>query len=299
MPNKTERKRERKDVPGLHSMRVSLQKILIAQSNGDALPRRVRVEVRDLVLDPDYQRRTSMYRAKNIARNWVQALCDDIVVAHRDGAFFVVDGGHRVFAMRIKKIKTCWAKVLVHSTQTKEAVFFAARGTSTQKLKPADIYHCAVTAKEPIACGIQAILDDFKLIIPRAGGSSSYAPNHIFCVNLIEKIWIYDSGNLLRHIIEILTRAWDDAARLRKHLFAGLFTLFTDARWMENGFSLVDSERLIATLSKRGPLSIISTANSIKITGGIPLGLAAALAILTQYNKQLRSKRLVNPLTDG
>lgn len=55
----------------------------------------------DLLRLEDYQRREKGHHVNKIARNWDEAKCLPLSVAYRDGAFFVVDGQHRLAAARL------------------------------------------------------------------------------------------------------------------------------------------------------------------------------------------------------
>jgi hypothetical protein len=57
-----------------------------------------------LLIDESYQRSATQAKVRNIANKWSWIACGSLIVGSRDGQYYLIDGGHRVMAARLREV---------------------------------------------------------------------------------------------------------------------------------------------------------------------------------------------------
>lgn len=111
----------------------------------------------------DYQRKENS-TVKSIAQNWDNRKCDPLVVSFRDGAFYVVDGQHRMAAAKMigKSDLTC---VIYQMTYEEEADYFADQMENVRVLTVLQRLKAKAEAGYGYARDIFQICDDMGVIL--------------------------------------------------------------------------------------------------------------------------------------
>lgn len=145
----------------------------------------VMVPLEDLHIDESYQRSIQGH-AKVLAQEWDNKKCDPLKINFREnGLFYVWDGQHRLFAMRIKGIDFALCVVTVGLTREQEAELFGCQGDGIKKPDPYDIFKANVCAGEEIDSAIKKMCCDYGLHVSR----NSKKAGNLSCLTLVRKIF--------------------------------------------------------------------------------------------------------------
>ena len=105
-----------------------------------------------------YQRRTRYGKVKSIIKDFNPFLLGVILVSYRDGKYNVVDGGHRVAALRQMGAKTVMCQMVYGLTYEQEASLFLDFNCNRTGLTPNEKFAGAVEAKRKSALDIVSCL---------------------------------------------------------------------------------------------------------------------------------------------
>jgi len=138
-----------------------------------------------LEVNPDYQRPIRQPWVRQIVRTFDPALCDKLRVAERDGHYYVVNGQHRLAALRIlaagvDRAVRCDVQIL--DTPEEEARLFYLLNRSVAPLHASEVMRARIAAGDPYALGIRDTLERFGYRLswrlggrPQSGTCASYA----------------------------------------------------------------------------------------------------------------------------
>jgi hypothetical protein len=123
-------------------------------------PRLEWLAIRDLVVDPDYQRDVGYNGRQNIRRiasefNW-SMFTPVAVAAAGGGRFAIVDGQHRVTAAALCGLDRVPCAI-IECSRSEQAAAFKAINNNTTRLHSIQVYHAAVMAGEPEAVRIAEV----------------------------------------------------------------------------------------------------------------------------------------------
>ena len=122
----------------------------------------LKVKVKDLLIDPEYQRTLDESRAKKIGEGWRPDLGGIIVVSLRaDGGLYTVDGQHRGHGLVLAGKGEMMIAVDVREGMTKaqEADLFTQLNRTRRPIKYSDGFRARLVAEEPIALEIKRIVE--------------------------------------------------------------------------------------------------------------------------------------------
>ena len=106
----------------------------------------------------DYQRPTNPKQVDNIVQHFDEAKLGMMTVSKRDGKVFIIDGAHRLSALRRLDYTHAVFEVLTGLTREEEAEYFAKQGQDKRALKPLDLYKAGLIAGDEKCLCIEAIL---------------------------------------------------------------------------------------------------------------------------------------------
>ena len=107
----------------------------------------------------NYQRTTNHAQVKNIIKNFDEARLGTLIVSWRDGHYYVIDGAHRLAALRALKYTHALCEVLTGLTYEDEADYFRIQGEYKRPLKPFDIFKAGIIAGDEKCIRIKEIVD--------------------------------------------------------------------------------------------------------------------------------------------
>jgi len=117
------------------------------------------------IMPSDYQRATNHAQVKNIVKNFDEAKLGTLTLSSRDGNFHIVDGAHRLAALRALNYSHALCEILTGLTFEDEAQYFAAQGQNKRSLRPIDLFKAGIVAGDETCLRIREIVDsnDFKI----------------------------------------------------------------------------------------------------------------------------------------
>lgn len=160
----------------------------------DAPGEQLQVDLRDLFIDPKYQRPIGPRGEKNIKQvieNFSWSLYSPIVVARRgDGKYAVIDGQHRAIAALTHGGITCVPAYVIRGGPSDEAKAFAVINGAVTAILPTQIWHARVVAGDLSALALQRVFDAAGVTILR----SPKAPENVragetVAIDAIEKVF--------------------------------------------------------------------------------------------------------------
>lgn len=212
----------------------------------------------ELSVDPVYQRdgsQVSEGKILRIAGNWSWMACGVLLVAERDGSFFVMDGQHRwKAALRREDIKELPCLVFETISVEEEARAFLSANTERKPVTGWDKYKALVAIKDPAAL----LLKELSLSYRREVTDGKGRVGTISCVScLIKHARI--SPSVLRRIWPVLMDLTESCS-LPKTLVEGLMYIethmlddqsLTEKKWRSR-LMRVESSGLIEGAEKAG-----------------------------------------------
>lgn len=246
----------------------------------------------DLIIEPTAQRPYDANRAKRYADNLDLALIRVLEVSERAGHYYIMDGNHRVGALRIRGFTDELVECRVHTglEVPTEAGRFIGLNNATP-IRAFDKFKVRVTGHDPVAVGIEKILVDHGWSLMMGPRDGSFG-----AVGAAEKVYTGHRSqdkergpeNFL-HVIEVITAAWGhNAAGGNGNIVEGLGQVFAKYG------SAVDRAHLIKVLAKfpGGADNFLGRARGNRETFGNSVAHSVTAVALGQYNKGRRSTRL-------
>ena len=236
----------------------------------------------EMQVAPAAQRKFFPKHAQDMADNFDLEGMGYPVLNYRDGVWWIVDGQHRVAALRLlgfadEDVIEC--ECFLNLSEQEEADLFLRRAKN-KPIHTGDKFRIGVNAGREDEVAINKIANDLKLKVGIGSG------NNIQATGALTKVYREGGGTVLGRTLVIILEAYGDRA-FTATLIGGIGTLLR--RYGTN----VDSGRLITALKKSagGPEGIDQKANQLKRSMGGSKVNAAAGALVEAYNKT-RGKRL-------
>lgn len=246
------------------------------------------LDVSTLEVDPPTQRTLQPTHVADIAENFDPDQLGEIVVSLRDGHYYVVDGQHRVEAIR----KMGWGdqkvpvKLYDSLTQAEEAVLYL-RLQKRRQPKAIDNFRISIVGLNEIDCDIERIVKSCGLTV-----SNQKKDGSIAAVSALRRVYsgaglAQQSPTALAKALRVLKAAWGgSAASFDRGLILGAGMLVI----RYNGS--VDLDALTAKLAKvgGGPSGLLGRAKSVMEMKRRPEGHCVASVMVDTYNSGKGSK---------
>lgn len=115
-----------------------------------------------------YQRRLDVKHVRDLAARWDDSKCGIVVLAYRNGRFYVLDGQHRVEAAKMIGIERLYCQICDGMTYEKSAERFAQQGENTKRLTGGERIVAAAEAdpKSPEAV-VRRVCNKYNVIVNR------------------------------------------------------------------------------------------------------------------------------------
>jgi hypothetical protein len=231
------------------------------------------VDSEDLEIDEVYQRRLGTF-VNNIADDFLPALIGTLIVNHRGKKMYVIDGQHRLVALRRLGIRDVPCVVYQGLSRAQEAELFAKLQTERRRIRPSQRFAAEVVAKNPRALAIKAVLQRTGITIADVGGRLM-APDEISAVVALERIYDLHGANRLEEVLTVARLAWpDEKGALSNDIILGVSSFIATER--------PDSDRLVRQLSQVTAWDLKTRAAALRqgrgVGGGSPAYMAEAIA---------------------
>jgi hypothetical protein len=106
----------------------------------------------------DYQRSTSSAQVEKIVNNFDEAKLGTLTVSFRKGKYHIIDGAHRLSALRCLKYTHALCEVLTGLTYEQEADYFRKQNQDKRGLKPQDLFKAGLIAGDEKCIRINEIV---------------------------------------------------------------------------------------------------------------------------------------------
>lgn len=232
-----------------------------------------------LYVNSEYQRSLNRTHINRLVENFNPNLINPIRVFDNNGRREVIDGQHTLEVLRAKGWKAVPALVLNGTTGVEEAAdYFVKVNTGRKSLRPLEVFHAALTAKNPQAVAIAEVLAEYGLRV------ATGVPNGIAAVKKLEMIYKNGGASALRRVLTIITSSWDSDERDRFHgnMFTGLHL------FLSRPDAPTNLDRLIGKLRKTSPVAILRKAHVDSTSVGGSMG--AGYAVERQIQKAARRR---------
>lgn len=248
-------------------------------------PEMRQLQISNLIVDPNVQRSLDRSRVARIADDLDLDAIGIITVSHRgNGSYHVIDGQHRVEALRLAggdgERVSC--RIFNGLAVEEEARLFRLLN-NTKSLQALERFRVRVIEGDPVAVSIHDILSRHGWKLTGGVGDGAFA-----AVAAIQRIWERDQAAVERTIVTI-TRAWGHASIASNgHLVEGIGLVYARYGEAVNDASL--SDRLARYAG--GPGRLIGAARGLQDTYRFTVSVAVADIVVELYNAQRKTKAL-------
>ena len=108
----------------------------------------------------DYQRATKTTQVESIAKNFDKSKLGTLTLSQRDGKYYIIDGAHRLSALRTLQYTHAVCEILTGLTHEEEANYFRTQGVDKRDLRPLDLFNAGLIAEDWKCLMIDRIVKD-------------------------------------------------------------------------------------------------------------------------------------------
>lgn len=216
-----------------------------------------------------------------LAKNLELASLGLVVLNLRDGIFWIIDGQHRIYALRENGFKedSLECEVFENLTDEEMAAIFVARNTR-KAVHALDHFLVSCTAGDPRALSIRRAVESNGSRIGRNKNAGD-----VTCVNALASVYDAAGEVVLGQVVRTLRGAFHgDAWGFDRLLVEGLGQVFNRYNGHTNEKALIESLSNV----QHGARTLIRRAQSQRERTGNALTLCVAAAIVDVYNKHMK-----------
>ena len=246
-----------------------------------------RVPIKDLRLDSTYQRDLDSSKIRRMVEDWDPRRAQVVVLSHRAKILWIVDGQHRVAALRERG--EIFVEAVVHEgmSQTEEADLFVALQRGRKNLNAWDLFKAENAAGHEDVLNLIRIVHSQGFRIDRTAGHG-----HIAAVGALRRIFKLGAEPLLTLVLSTTRMVWaGDKRALDGQTLEGL-ALFLNSFRSEPQY---DGTRALNILQATPAITFLRQAQEIAQNRSSASSSATnvAEAIRNKYNERLPAvKRL-------
>ena len=173
----------------------------------------------DRIVTEEYQRVLNMKNVNGIVRDFDKARLGVLVVNHRaDGTYAILDGQHRLAALRRMGYVAANCIVLEGMSLREEADYFRRQNENKQSLRIADTFNASVWAEDEESLRIKALMDKYSFRLGKSG-----QPMCICAIGALQSIIRQFGEEALERTLACIAATWPkDTTILRREMLAGL-----------------------------------------------------------------------------
>jgi hypothetical protein len=244
------------------------------------------VKVSDLTIDYTYQRQPIMKKVNKIAKSFDPDILGVIICSMReDGSIAVIDGSHRVHALRMKNMNDTTLNALVYFSLTiqEEAKIFAMLNQEHTKPNTAEIFKAGIVSGDEETIAINKILNSLGLIIGVGPGD-----NKLRAISTVKRVYRNAGDKVLYDTLHTIKSAYGDSSSTMRDVLISAVAIIYNRYG-----SKVEVSRMITTLQKFGnPNTLIANAKSMGMNTSSVTSSALPFVIVNGYNQRLTKNRL-------
>lgn len=239
------------------------------------------------IVTEEYQRVMNMRNVAGIVRHFDPAKLGVLVVSHRkDGAYAVLDGQHRLTALRQMGYTATNCIVLEGMSIREEADYFRRQNENKQSLRIADTFNASVWAEDEESMQIKRLMDKHSF---RHGKSGQ--PMCICAIGALQQIIRQYGTDTLDRTLACIAATWPrDTTILRREMLAGL------GEFWKRYASAVTIAQFEARMRLKLPMDLyqeVRRRTQGKVSPGTAFGktirFTTCAVLVDSYNKGLRT----------
>ena len=239
------------------------------------------------IVTEQYQRILNMKNVAGIVKNFDSAKLGVLVVSHReDGTYAVLDGQHRLTALRRLGYDAANCIVLEGMTIRQEADYFRRQNENKQSLRINDTFNASLWAEDAESLRIKELMDKYGF---RHGKSGQ--PMCICAIGALQRILRRFGDRTLELTLACIAATWPhDSTILRGEMLAGLGEF-----WRRYGEKLTVAQ-FEARMRKHLPMEMYQEARRRTQGKTTPatafnktIRFTMCAVYVSAYNKQLRT----------
>lgn len=239
------------------------------------------------IVTEQYQRILNMKNVAGIVKNFDPAKLGVLVVSHRaDGTYAVLDGQHRLAALRRLGYDAANCIVLEGMTIRQEADYFRRQNENKQSLRINDTFNASLWAEDAESLRIKELMDKYGF---RHGKSGQ--PMCICAIGALQRILRRFGDRTLELTLACIAATWPhDSTILRGEMLAGLGEF-----WRRYGEKLTVAQ-FEARMRKHLPMEMYQEARRRTQGKTTPatafnktIRFTMCAVYVSAYNKQLRT----------
>lgn len=239
------------------------------------------IEVGKLKIRPQYQRSLAENRVTRIALNYEDNLAGTIEVSFAEGHYWVIDGQHRLAAMRKNGIRVC--RVLIHYglSLAEEAHLFGRLNSERKAVNPRDLYRAELVEGRERSEVVRDTLAKYGLRVSPSKG------HHAREIGAIETLWRMQSRHVLDDSLRVVTEAWNDGEGTPAYgaLEGRVLGAIGNFIYINRGQDRFDPNRLVTVLTRHQPIELLREARAYST-----LTVGARVTLYRWYNHTLQHK---------
>lgn len=241
------------------------------------------LRIEDLNFDDTYQRKVSTTKVREIVRQFDIGIVGALIVSKReDGKYYVVDGQHRIEAMRLLSIESIMCVVHTGLSIADEATLFRKCNNTRKAPSALDNFKADLIANNDTAIKINDLVESTGFII-NVTRTKTDRPS-ISAVSALMKVYKEIGEEGLRNVLGVLRETTlkpthTDIAGM------GIFLRYYNDK--------IDKDNLIKKMQKSSPIEILSKSRQMTEIMGGHLTTNYAKYLLKVYNTGKQ-----NPLED-
>jgi hypothetical protein len=231
-------------------------------------------------VDMSYQRPADEARINKLAKNWNPGGLGVVIASYRDEKLNLLDGQHRVGALKRLGEKTTLVPTLILEglTVADEAEFFVLMNKNRRALMPSELFHASLAEGDEGAIEIKTVIDRYGLTLNSYGAE----PTNI---RGVAAIWsIYNSMGIagLDASIGMCIQAW---GRTQGSFSAPVIKAV--ARVLHYNEGNIKMDRLRNALANNTPQVWMDRASQLRTMNGGDRIVQMATSMAEAYNKGL------------
>lgn len=243
------------------------------------------VPIAEMRVSPKSQRKFTKAHAEEYAADFDLEALGFPVVSMRDGHYWIVDGQHRVEALRMIGWgdQSIQCEVYEGLTEADEAELFLRRD-ERKAIRPFDKFRIAIEAGRPVETDIQRTVMGRGLKISTDGSDKSIA-----AITALRKVYTLGGPAILRRDLQLLQEGFaGDPNAFKSELIQGI------GRVCQRYNGQLDDAHAVERLGalQGSAMALVRKANSYKEKTGRPKDDCVAAAFIDTYNSGRGGKKL-------
>lgn len=252
-----------------------------AESIQSNIPETITINADILKTAPYSQRPVCKRWAEEIAAKFDPKLLDPLTVSYRDRKYFVIDGQHRLYAIRKlfgdKQLVNC--KVLHGLTEQQEAEMFVKMNTCERSLNYADEVRALAFSGDKMIDAINGICASNGIEFGYEQGKRGKKDSRITALKTLTDIYEKIGAQQTERIIKILSTTWSGQSESLSAVMLSAMSCIMDLYGNE-----LEDKTFTKKLAGIDPIFLVTKARNDTVTNAA-VSVRLARIIVNYYNK--------------